>query len=99
MCLENRIEAGAYVVRTKAPPAPVVVDVAARRVSTALRPGTADTVGAAYVFPPALARRLEAHGIKELSVEIDDPAKIPALVAVLRRPDLHDLSPWRASFS
>src|SRR5262249_19541790 len=66
MCLENRVEGGAYVVRTRPPPGPVVVDVAARRVTTALRAGTADTVAPSYFLPPTLARRLEAHGIKEL---------------------------------
>jgi len=99
MCLENRVEAGAYVVSTRPPPGPIVVDVAARRVTTPLRAGTADTVPPAYFVPPAVARRLEALGIKALSVEIDDPGKILALAAVLRRAVLHELGPWRASFS
>jgi hypothetical protein len=41
----------------------------------------------------------EALGITELSTNLTDPEEILALVAVLGRPDLCRLYPWRASFS
>jgi hypothetical protein len=97
MCLENTIEDGAHVVRTRAPSAPVRVEVAAQRITTS--PRGADPAPPGHFLPPAVVRRLEALGITELSTNLTDPEEIPALVAVLGRPDLCRLTPWRASFS
>ena len=97
MCLENTIEAGAHVVRTLPPGAPVRVDVPGRRIVTAAR--SADPAPPAYFLPPAIVRRLEALGITELSTNLSDAGQIPGLAAVLARPDLCRLGPWRASFS
>jgi len=104
MCLENLVEDGAYVVRARLPPGPVQIDVARRRVTTALRRGSADHAAPAYALPAAIARRLEASGITALSINLTDLEGIPALAAVLRRGELAQLgqlrmSPWRASFS
>jgi hypothetical protein len=104
MCLENVVEDGAYVVRARPPAGPVQIDVARRRVTTALRSGSADHAAPAYALPAAIARRLEASGITALSINLTDLEGIPALAGVLRRGELAQLgqsrmSPWRASFS
>jgi hypothetical protein len=99
MCLENTVHEGAYAVRMRPPPGPVRVDVAACRVSSPRRAGSADLVSPAYLFPPAFAHPLQTAGIMECFVHIADLAQIRELAMAPPTPSTLGSGPWRASSS
>ena len=83
MCLDNHQVELSYRVRTRPPPRPIRVDLAAGWMTTP--GGPHDPAGLGYHLPPAWARRLHASGIADFFIDLRDPGVIPELASVLRR--------------
>src|SRR5262249_57840722 len=85
------------------PPAPIEIDLATRRVSTA--PGAYDPVRLSYPFPAATARRLIGQGIRGYTLKLADLDAISALADVLYagggavQTSAYQVAPWPASSS
>jgi hypothetical protein len=82
MCLDNHQVELAYRVRTRPPPHPIRVDLAAGWMTTP--GGPHDPAGLGYHLPPAWARRVHASGISEFFIDLRDPGAIPEVATVLR---------------
>ena len=98
MCVDNQLHGATFRVVSRPPPAPIEIDLARRRVTTA--PGRYDPVRLSYPFPRATAARLESQGIRGYTLILTDLGAIPAVADVLFHGGRADgLTPWPASSS
>jgi hypothetical protein len=72
MCLRNQRRDGSFVVETRPQPSPIEVDLIECRMSTA--PGDGCDERLSYLFPPAVAARLRARGLRGYTLELRDLA-------------------------
>ncbi len=103
MCVDNHLVGATFRVVSRPPPAPIDIDLARRRVTTA--PGTYDPVRLSYPFPAATARRLIEQGIRGYTLKLADLGAIPDVADVLyagggaAEAPAYQLVPWPASSS
>ncbi|HKA91665.1 MAG TPA: hypothetical protein VKE22_28575 [Haliangiales bacterium] len=103
MCVDNHLVGATFRVVSRPPPAPIEIDLATRRVSTA--PGAYDPVRLSYPFPAATARRLIGQGIRGYTLKLADLDAISALADVLYagggavQTSAYQVAPWPASSS
>jgi hypothetical protein len=82
MCLDNVQLAGSFRARMHVPPAPIEIDAASATISTAHK-SDVDIQPPSYWLPPAVAARLDAHGIARYVLHLAQLDAIPDAAAAI----------------
>jgi hypothetical protein len=80
MCLETRLEAGCYRVRTRVPDIAIQVDLKQCRFERTRLEYDIGQVNPAYLFPPSLAARMRGEGVCRGTLKINCLEDIDPLV-------------------
>ena len=81
MCVNHFLRGEWMRVGRRLPQQPIEIDLAACRMVAESAPGSADPAPPAYLFPPTVASRLRAGGVRTLSIVLRDVAAIPEVAA------------------